>query len=111
MKWSGTLINGGAEVPIMVRTSGEHASTIFLGKSDGQPKPGLGHSRGLLLLSLTDLAILTQEAMTLGEFLNRDGHAIIGEPPLDHNMPLFVSDPVHALARVLALHPEILFEI
>jgi 8-oxo-dGTP pyrophosphatase MutT (NUDIX family) len=96
----------GCEQPIMVRTFGDSASAIFLASSQGLPMPG-PTTRGLLLLSLSDIALLQQEKMTLTEFVEKGGQAIISEPTFDFDMPLHVSDIVFALSRIVNVHPEL----
>lgn len=96
----------GCEPPIMVRTFGDAASAIFLASSQSYPMPG-PETRGLLLLSLSDIALLEQEKMTLTEFVAKGGQAKISEPAFDFDMPLKVNDIVFALARIVNIHPEI----
>ncbi|MBT4137764.1 MAG: hypothetical protein HOE48_07610 [Candidatus Latescibacteria bacterium] len=96
----------GCEPPIMVRTFGDSASAIFLASSQDIPKPGQG-TRGLLLLSLSDITLLQQEQMSLTEFIEKGGQAIVSEPAFDFGMHLKVSDIVFALSRIVDAHPEV----
>ena len=94
------------EPPIMVRTFGDSASAIFLASSQSLPMPG-PTTRGLLLLSLSDIALFQQEKMTLTEFVERGGQAMISEPAFNFDMPLNISDIVFALSRIVNVHPEV----
>lgn len=96
----------GCEPPVMVRKFGDSASAIFLASSQDLPNPGSA-TRGLLLLSLSDIALLQQEKMTLTEFVERGGQAIISEPAFDFDMPLRVSDIVFSLSWIVKVHPEV----
>ena len=63
--------------------------------------------RGLLLLSLSDITLLQQEQMSLTEFIEKGGQAIVSEPAFDFGMHLKVSDIVFALSRIVDAHPEV----
>ena len=59
------------------------------------------------ITSVDDLFLITQEPLTLVEYIAQGGKAIIGEKSLDHSMPLYINDPVPALARLMTRHPEL----
>jgi hypothetical protein len=82
-----------------------NAGIAFLAGSSDEPIPA-GESHGLLLLSPDDIEHLCSGTQTLGDYLERGGHAIFnpGLPDLDEGMELDPKGP-RVLKRVLNLHP------
>ena len=101
IKWEHPLV---PEVPILRSSRG---GVLFLAKSNDQPKP-MNETRGLLLLSRSDVLYLSANIVTLQEYLSSGKCAVIREdlPPLDTGLQLQIRGP-KLLAKVLALHPDL----
>jgi hypothetical protein len=101
IRWEHPLVK---ETPVLRSSRG---GVIFLAKSDDQPKP-MNETRGLLLLSRSDVFYLSANIVTLQEYLSSGGRAIFRKdlPPLDATMQLQIRGP-KILAKVLELHPDL----
>jgi 8-oxo-dGTP pyrophosphatase MutT (NUDIX family) len=95
----------GELAPLLISRHAEGLSVTYLAHSDDEPVPG-AESRGLLLLDRSDVLRLTAEPLTLGQFLNGGGRALLREP-LPLNLPLEPFPHLRLLPRVLALHPHL----
>jgi 8-oxo-dGTP pyrophosphatase MutT (NUDIX family) len=91
--------------PLLISRHAERLSVTYLAHSDDEPVPA-AESRGLLLLDGNDVLRLTAEPLTLRQFLDNGGRAILREPlPLD--LPLEPFPHLRLLPRLLALHPDL----
>lgn len=94
--------------PILVvtyhRENSMHLSVMYLTQAEGLPNPS-SEVKGLLLLTQQEIHRLCQESLTLGEYLNRGGRAILNAE-FDTTLVLEPFAQLRLLSRILGLQPE-----
>jgi 8-oxo-dGTP pyrophosphatase MutT (NUDIX family) len=92
--------------PIVVSRRAGHAMTpVFLGISEDEPVPGM-EVKGLLLLTPVTIKLIATKRLSLGDYLNAGGKAVLREA-LPLHLPLDPHIHLHLLYKLLELHPAI----
>ncbi|MBD3918416.1 NUDIX domain-containing protein [Paenibacillus sp. PR3] len=93
--------------PILVgkRKDSRYVTPIYLAYSHDTPRPA-AETKGLLLLTPTEIATITSGNLSLGHFLENGGKAIV-EHNLPLNLPLEPYPHLRLVHTLLKIHPEI----
>ena len=81
-------------------------SLMYLAQTEGVPTPS-SEVRGLILLREHELHRLCQERLTLGQYLDEGGQAILSEE-FDHSLLLESFAQLRLLSRLLKIKPPVL---